>query len=162
MNAAKNLVKNARKTYTLKDLIVADRIKEKNLMEMLAEYPNKGVGFKISKFYWPDGHYVKIGHVQFHTNRTGKVWGKKYIGGQPETGEVEEVERVSTRGLWRYELGDGFYTGLGGVMYTLNDFEKHYNTVSQRKRKGVEEMRKNMNWQAPEGEPYENANVTHR
>lgn len=162
MNAVKNLVKSARKNFTLEDLIRHEKKRHKNLIEMLSEYPNHGVGFRISKMYWPENHYIKVMRVELETNRLGKVYGKKFVGGTAASDKVFEVDKTTTRGLWNYDLGDSFYISDTGMTYTLEDFKKHYDScVSKREPKRPKDMRKNMKWTPPEGaiEPIENRNA---
>jgi len=161
MQAAQNLLKTARKTYTLKDLIHHEKYQYKNLMEMLLEYPSNGVGFRIAKKYWPEGHYVKVLQVTPTSNRLGKVYGMKYVDGKPVSKKMFEVDRTTTRGLWRYDLGDSMADLGNGLVYTLADFENHYKTVKQVGWKRPADLRKNMNWELPEGktDPVENRNI---
>lgn len=161
MRAAQNLAKSARKQFTLQDLIRHEKLKHKNLVEMISEYPNQGMGFRISKIYWPENHYIKIFKVDLETNRVGKVYGRKYVDGVAVTDKIFEVDRTSTRGLWRYDLGDSYYQTDNGLVYGLEDFKKHFETVPQRSWKRAADLRKNMNWTTPEGEiePIENDNV---
>lgn len=160
MQAAQNLLKTARKSFTLQDLIRHEGFRYKNLVEMLAEYPHKGVGFRVSKIYWPENHYIKVFRADLETNRVGKIYGRKYIEGAPVNDRIFEVDRASTRGLWRYDLGDSFHVADNGMVYTISDFKKHFSTVVQRKPKRPEDMRKNIAWEAPKSdhEPVENEN----
>lgn len=160
MKAAQNLMQGARKHFTLQDLIKHEKLKYKNLVEMISEYPNNGIGFRISKIYWPENHYIKIFKVDLETNRSGKVYGRKYIDGVATSDRVFEVDRASTRGLWRYDLGDAFHQADNGLIYTFQDFKKHYDTVFQRPWKRPADLRKNMQWTSPEGglDPVENEN----
>ena len=155
-------MKSARKHFTLQDLIRHEKIRNKNLIEMISEYPNKGVGFRISKIYWPENHYIKIFKVELDTNRIGKVYGRKYVEGVAVTDKIYEVDRASTRGLWRYDLGDSFHQTDNGLIYTIEDLKKHFDTVPQRPWKRPADLRKNMDWTPPEDavEPYENENLT--
>jgi len=52
------LFKNALKTYTAKDVLTNKRASSNSLTEMLALYPNKGVGFFIRRKNWTEG--IKI------------------------------------------------------------------------------------------------------
>jgi hypothetical protein len=162
MKAAQNLAKSARKHFTLQDLIRHEKIKHKNLVEMLSEYPNQGVGFRIAKVYWPENHYVKVFKVEFDTNRSGKVYGRKYVDGVASSDKIFEVDRTTSRGLWRYDLGDSFHQTDNGLIYSLEDLNKHFVTVSQRPWKRPADLRVNMQWTAPEGaqEPLENENAS--
>ena len=161
MKAAQNLVKGARKNFALADLIKHEKTKYKNLIEMITEYPNNGIGFRISKIYWPENHYIKIFKVDLVTNRIGKVYGRKFIDGVVESDEIIEVERTSSRGLWRYDIGDSFHQTDNGLVYTLEDMKRHFDTVIQTKWKRPVDLRKNMDWTPPEGvqEPFENDNL---
>lgn len=161
MNAAQNLVKTARKTFTLRDLTHHEKYKYKSLIEMVAEYPNHGVGFRISKIFWPENHYIHIMRVELTTNRIGKIYGKKYIDGRLAEDQVVEVDGVTTRGLWRYDLGDAMCILDQGLVYTLSDLEKHFRTVRQRNWKRPADLRKNMDWIPPADaiEPIENENL---
>lgn len=161
MKAAQNLMKGARKHFNLQDLIRHEKLQHKNLVEMISEYPNNGIGFRISKIYWPENHYIKIFKVDLETNRSGRVFGRKYENGVAASDKIFEVEQTTTRGLWRYDLGDSFHQTDNGLIYTLEDLKKHYDTVRQRNWKRPSDLRKNMDWTPPEGakEPLENRNV---
>lgn len=160
MLAAQNLLKAARKTFTLQDLIRHEKFRYKSLVEMLSEYPHHGIGFRISKMYWPENHYIKVFQVELETNRVGKVYGRKFVDGVPVGDKIFEVDRVGTRGLWRYDLGDSFHVADNGMVYTLKDFKRHYDTVKQRQPKRPADMRVNMVWESPKSEhdPIENDN----
>lgn len=161
MKAAQNLLKSARKNFTLQDLIRHEKLRDKNLIEMISEYPNNGIGFRISKIYWPENHYIKIFKVDLETNRVGKVYGRKYVEGVAITDKIYEIERSSTRGLWRYDLGDSFHQTDNGLIYSIEDLKQHFDTVKQRPWKRPADLRKNMDWTPPEGtiEPIENTNL---
>ncbi len=159
MNAAQNLVKSARRVFTLKDLIHHEKYQYKNLIEMLSEYPNHGVGFRISKIHWPENHWIHVLKVELDTNRLGRVYGKKYVDGLLSSDKLLNVEHTSTRGLWRYDLGDAMSIIDESLVYTLSDLEKHYKTVRQRGWKRPEDLRKNMKWTPPKHDPIENNNL---
>lgn len=48
------------RTYSFNDLIAVIRLPYKNLPEMLGQYPNNGVGFKIWRKTWPENKYIIV------------------------------------------------------------------------------------------------------
>ena len=164
MIAAQNLVKSSRKVFTLKDLIHHCDYKKKNLIEMISEYPNLGVGFRIAKIHWPEDYYVKVFRVDLATNRLGKVFGKVYRNGILESEDLVEMDETSARGLWRYDLGDSICYMGEGFIYTLEDLNKHYQKVEQQPWNRPAMLRRNMDWSPPEGaiEPVVNRNIIKR
>ena len=160
MNAAQNLIKTARRTFTLKDLIHHEKYQYKNLIEMISEYPNHGVGFRIAKIYWPENQWIQVLRVDLETNRIGKVFGKKYVEGTLASDNLLDVQHTTTRGLWRYDLGDSMCILDKDVIYTISDLEKHYKTVKQRSFKRPADLRKNMVFTPPGADPIENTNYS--
>ena len=158
------MVKTARKTFTLKDLIHHEKYQYKNLIEMMTEYPNIGVGFRIAKVHWPENYYIKVLKVDLETNRQGKVFGKVYKDGVLASHRLVEVDQTSMRGLWRYDLGDSIAYLGEGFIYDLEDLKKHFNTVRQVGWKRPSDLRKNMKFEIPEGasDPVPNKNVIKR
>jgi hypothetical protein len=156
MKAATNLVKGARKSFTLTDLVKQEKFAYSNLIEAIHIYPNHGVGFRIAKVHWPENQYIHVTKVDLESNRLGRVFGKIYKDGKLLSENLIDVDGTSTRGLWRYDLGDAFCQLDNGLTYTLQDLEKQFGKVRQRGWKRPESLRKNMKWTPPE----EAANTT--
>ena len=160
-SAAQKLLAGSRRTFVLKDLIGYESKQYKSLLEEVSLYPNQGVGFRIAKIYWPENHYVKILHVEYENNKIARIFGRKYANGAPEHDSIVQVDRVTTRGLWKYDIADAFCDLGNGLIYTNKDFEAYFKTVRQRKYKRPSDLRKNMKWSPPEGaiEPIVNDNM---
>lgn len=47
-------------TFSFDEIVAHHKIPVKNLFEMLAPYPNQGVGFKVWRKTWSDDRYIII------------------------------------------------------------------------------------------------------
>jgi hypothetical protein len=128
MNPAQNLISRLNRSFTLKDLIFKKKFtaKDSNLMEKLTMYPSNGVGFRIRKIDWRDNRYIEVVSVKPLNNRQGTVHGIEYLDGEIVSDGPIEVEGVSTRGMYNYELGTSYAETSTGLTYTVADMDKYY------------------------------------
>ncbi len=110
MNPAQNLIQRLNKSFTLKDLIFKKKFnaESSNLIEKLTMYPSNGVGFKVRQIDWKDNRYIEVVQVKAKNNRQGKVYGVEFLDGKIISDGPFEIEGVTTRGLYNYELGTSF------------------------------------------------------
>jgi hypothetical protein len=110
MNPAQNLLSRLNKTFTLKDLTFKKKFSadSANLIEKLTMYPSNGVGFRVRKIDWKDNKYIEVLQVKLKNNRQGKVYGVEYLNGEIISDGPFELDGVTTRGLYNYELGTSY------------------------------------------------------
>merc|ERR1712080_298252 len=75
-------MKNMIKKFGLKDLIAANFIRSKTLIEMISMYPTNGVGFHVRKQDWPANKYFVLTDVELNGNRNGTAYGILYENNQ--------------------------------------------------------------------------------
>lgn len=152
MNPAQNLISRLNRSFTLKDIIFKKKFNadNSNLIEKITMYPSNGVGFRVRKIDWKDNRYIEIVQVEVKNNREGRVFGIEYKNGEIVSQGPFELEGVSTRGLYNYELGTSYAQTSNGLTYTVADMETYYNSKPQRESIYPEDLRVNMDdrWQA--------------
>ena len=81
---------------------------QRNLQEMIGQFPKQGKDMKIFKKYWPDNSYYKIYHIQRNQADSDRYYGLKYWKGKLVSHKVEKIRGVKKRGLWRFEIDSAF------------------------------------------------------
>ena len=59
------IFKETIKNYSINDAILHQKVQHNNLVENLAKYPNRGVGFKVRRVTWPKGKYYIIKDARY-------------------------------------------------------------------------------------------------
>lgn len=151
MNPAQNMVQRLNKSFSLKDIIFKKKFsaESQNLIEKISMYPSKGVGFRVRKIDWKENRYFQIVQVKLVNNRQGKVYGLEFLDGKVISDGAVEIDGVTTRGLYNYELGTSYAETDNGLVYTVADMEKYYVSKPQRSPIYPEDLRVNMKdiWQ---------------
>lgn len=145
--ARRLLYEKAIKKFTLQDVTKHRTIKNKNLMEMLTRYPGYGVGYKVSRKWWPAGHFYHVKNVELYSARYGKLWGILYKDGKIAGRKIEPIEGVLKRGMWNYDLSDASKTEQevvldNGVVFNLGEVQK----LIDEKKAFLSERKKQMQW----------------
>lgn len=146
MNPAYNLITRLNRNFTLKDLLAKKKYNNNtsNLMEKLTMYPSNGVGFRVRKIHWKDNRYIEVLQVDAKSNKEGRIYGLEYVDGEIVSDGPFELEGVSTRGLYNYELGTSYAELDNGLVYTVADMEEYYHSQPQRTPIYSEDLRVNM------------------
>lgn len=63
--AAEEMLSKTVKTFTFQEIVKFGNHPYKNLPELLAQYPNKGVGFKVWRKTWPQNKFIIIKEAEF-------------------------------------------------------------------------------------------------
>ena len=108
--ARRLLYEKAIKKFTLQEVTKHRVIKNKNLIEMMSRYPGYGVGFKVTRKWWPQGQFMHVRNVELYSARFGKAWGIMYKDGKVFGNKIEPIDGVLKRGMWQYDLSDSAFT----------------------------------------------------
>lgn len=117
-------LRNVKKTFTLEDLIAPTNPKGRNLLEVVSQYPNKGINFKVRLPHWPVGKYYVLKKVEL--GRKEKIFGYLYENFSKKSYSLVEVQEAKTEYNWEYELGKGSVTLDNGVSYTRKCMMPYY------------------------------------
>ena len=72
-----SLIKRALQKYPVPETLTS-KPGERNLIELLSRFPNKGVGMKVYRKTWPENCYWHIYYNKLTSEKSGKVFGIKY------------------------------------------------------------------------------------
>lgn len=122
------------KNYKLKDIIKHKYIKHLNIIEVLSQFPNKGVNFKFRKLNWDDNKYFKIVRPVFKSQRQGVVNAVLYENNIKLDKKIYEISNYTSRGLWDFTIGSDDYNTItdNGLQYTYEDIKDFYLKFKQR------------------------------
>ncbi|CAK84676.1 unnamed protein product (macronuclear) [Paramecium tetraurelia] len=133
--AAEEMLSKAIRTYTFNDLIVIGRHPYKSLPEMLAQYPNNGVGFKVWRKTWPENKFIIITEAHFKGLRNGKFFGIQYYNGRPLTPQPIKIRNCSKRGTWKYDTNNTSGVSTNGVYFSADDLKEYSKLHQNREQK---------------------------
>ena len=145
--ARRLLYEKAIKKFTLQEVTKHRVIKNKNLIEMLSRYPGYGVGYKVTRKWWPQGQFMHIKNVELYSARFGRAWGIMYKDGQIASNKIEKIDGVLKRGMWQYELSDAAFTEQtveldNGLKFNLGETQK----LIDEKKEFLSQRKKSMQW----------------
>ncbi|KAM3145406.1 hypothetical protein pb186bvf_002450 [Paramecium bursaria] len=120
---AEALLNKASKTYKFEDLIRFGKNPYKNLPEILGQYPNQGVGFKIWRKTWPSWKYIIVKEAEYKSLRNAKFFGVEYIKDKPQSPQPIKIRNGSKRGVWRFDVNGATAFTDNGLKYTTEELQ---------------------------------------
>mmetsp|Transcript_4743 Transcript_4743/g.5183 ORF Transcript_4743/g.5183 Transcript_4743/m.5183 type:complete len:141 (-) Transcript_4743:95-517(-) len=120
---ASKAVDQLAKTFTLPDLIKHATFPRKTILEMCAQYPSQGVGFKIWKKHWPKETYYEVKEAKFKDLRHGNLYGVLYKQGKRQNFRPLRIRDTLKRALWNYSVDNSQAKLDNGVVYTSDEMK---------------------------------------
>ena len=110
--AKRALFERVIKRYTLAELAKHRNTPpgQYNLIELISRYPSNGLGFKVFKKTWHEGHFFHVRRIELFNGRYGRLWGFRYKDGVLDKPKIMKISRVQHRGLWQFDCTDTKYT----------------------------------------------------
>ena len=100
-----SLIKRALQKYPVPETLTS-KPGERNLIELLSRFPNKGVGMKVYRKTWPENCYWHIYYNKLTSEKSGKVFGIKYWNDEMQDKKIAKIPGAMKRGIWQFDMND--------------------------------------------------------
>ena len=80
------------------------RTGQRNLVELIARFPQNGKGMRVFRKSWPEDSYWQVWKVQMTSEKAGRVYGVRYWKGELLSSKIDKINGASKRGIWQYDI----------------------------------------------------------